>query len=137
MPLTHHAGTYIKKPIRPVAKFLDNEVEPHDIIAYTNESIIPSMDFYSQRKLQPFYYFFDPKFPDSSWQRPIKESKFFIPFYKVNNHKFKRLWIVSSDWGRSGDLDENSRSVKNWLDENYKLEFVNLFDGLWVFRYVK
>lgn len=137
MPFIHHTGTFIKKPIRPVAKFLDNEVESHDIIAFTNESTMPSIAFYSQRKLQPFYYFFDPEFPDPSWQRPIQENEFCIPFYKINNLKFKRLWVVCSDWERSGDLDDNSRSVKKWLDENYKLEFVNLFDGLWVFRYVK
>ena len=138
MPLEHHLGTYIKKPVKPVVEFLKDNLAPQDILAFTNESTIPSLRFYSQGRRYPsFYYFFDPKFPDSSWLRPIQEDSYNIPFYKVNNLKFKRLWVISSDWGRSGNLDENSQAVKNWLDKNLRLELVKEFEGLWIFRYSK
>ncbi len=135
--LVHHLGTYIKKPVKPLVKFLEDNAASDDIISFTNNSVIPSIIFYSERKLGPFYYFFDPQFPDSSWQRPIVETKYCIPFYKVGLLKFKRLWVVSCNWARDGSLDENSQSVKSWLDRNLKLEFKREFDGLWVFRYVR
>ncbi|HCD39172.1 MAG TPA: hypothetical protein DEQ77_10765 [Candidatus Omnitrophica bacterium] len=60
-----------------------------------------------------------------------------MPSYKVNNLKSERLWVISSDWERSGNLDENSRAVKDWLDKNLRLELSEDFDGLWIFRYVR
>lgn len=138
MPLEHHLGTYIKKPIKPITKFLTNAVEPKDdIVAFTNVSTVPSIYFYSKEKLSSFYFLFDPQFPDTNWQRPIQENKYNVPFYKINLLRFKRLWVISSDWARSGELDEHSRSVKDWLDKNLKLEFAKEFDGLWLYRYVK
>lgn len=134
-PLRHHLGTYIKKPIRPIAEFLEKKTGAQDIIAFTNESTMPSLRFYSQGRLASFYYLFDPKFPDTSWQRQIQENSYRVPFYKIGNFNFNRLWLISSDWARSGQLDENSRSVKDWLDKNFKLNFVKEFHGLWLFRY--
>lgn len=130
-------GVYIKKPIRPILEFIEDNLESQDIIAFTNESIIPSFEFYSENRFSPLYRLFDPKFLDTSWQRPIQESEYVVPFHKINNLEFKRLWVISSDWARSGKLDENSQSVKNWLDNNLKLEHTCEFDGLRIFRYCK
>jgi hypothetical protein len=137
MPFEHHMGTYIKKPIKPILKFLKKSLQLQDIIAFTNESTLPSFNYYIQDKSYPIYFFFDPKIPDTNWARLRQESRRCLPFYKVNNLKFKRLWIISSDWERSGNLDKNSQTVKNWLDKNFRLEFVTEFDGLRIFRYVK
>jgi hypothetical protein len=136
--LVHHTGAYIKKPIKPVARFLADSVEQkEDVIAFTNVSTMPGIDFYSQKKLSPFYYLFNPRFPDTNWQRPIQESKYFVSLHKISSLKFRRLWIISSDWGRTGKLDENSQSVKDRLDQYLKLEFIKEFDGLLISRYVK
>jgi hypothetical protein len=51
--------------------------------------------------------------------------------------KANRIWLVCSDWDRSGGLDENSQSVKDWCDKNLKLEFSKEFNGAWIFRYIK
>ncbi len=134
--VAHHTGTYIKKPIKPLVRFIENNLDSDDILAFSNPSAMPSVRFYSKEKI-PFYYFFDPQILDSSWKRPIQESKFYIPFYKINNLKFRRLWFVASNWARDGKLDGNSRAVKAWLDKNLKLKSAREFDGLWVFRYGK
>jgi hypothetical protein len=137
-PLAHHLGTYIKKSIRPIVMFLEKNLNPaEDILAFTNVSTQPSINFYSRRKLNRSYYFFDPQFPDTDWQRPIQESRFTIPFYKINQISFKRCWVIISDWEREGEFDQNSRSVKAWLDKNLKLEFSSQIHGLWLFRYAK
>lgn len=133
----HHIGTYIKKPIRPIIDFINNNAGQSDIFAFTNPSLQPSFYFYNKDKPHFRYYFFDPNILDTNWQRPYRESRYSVPFYKINNLEFESLWVLSSDWGRSGELDENSRSVKFWLDNNFQQELKKEFDGLWVFKYVR
>jgi hypothetical protein len=137
VPLEHRTGTYAKKPIRPAAEFLLDSLASEDIIVFTNVSVMPSLQFYSQDRLPVFYYFFDPALPDTSWQRPVQESEYYVPFHKASSLKFKRLWVIYSSWERDQSMDENSQSVKNWLDENFKTEFSKEIDGMWIFRYVK
>jgi len=61
-----------------------------------------------------------------------------LSVYKVTQLNFQRLWILSCDIGmRTGALDENSKKVKDWLDERFTLEFSREIDGLRLFRYVK
>jgi hypothetical protein len=132
----HHMGTYIKRPIKPLVKFIEDNLDSDDILAFSNPAIMPSFAFYSKEKI-PSYYFFDPKILDSSWQRPIQETNFHIPFYKINNLNFKSIWLIACDWARDGRLDENSIVVKDWLDRNLKLEFAQEIDGVWLFRYTR
>jgi len=149
MPLIHHVGVHIKKPIKPIVKFLEDNMEPQDIIAFTSRSILCPFYFYSTKKYF-FYYFFDPACPSDFLQRPLVESYpsdfsqtalvdsgFVIPLQKVNSLQAKRIWVISSDWARSGKLDGNSQSVKNWLDKQLKLEFSKELEGVWIFRYIK
>lgn len=135
MPFIHHTGVYIKKPVKIIVDFLLHNVTTQDIIAFTNESTTQSIMFYANDKIGQPYYFFDPLVNEDNWNRPYEENNFCVPFYKINNLKFKSLWVISSDWERSGGLDENSQSVKNWLDNNLRLESSKEFDGLWLFQY--
>lgn len=138
MPLEHHTGTYIKKPIKPIVEFLTDAVDPNeDILAFTNPSVMPAIKFYTKKRLPIFYYFFDPRFPDTSWQRPIIENKYNVQLYKISKLEFKRLWVIACDWARSGELDKNSQAVKDWLDKSFTLEFTRKFQGLWIYGYIK
>lgn len=136
-PLKHHVGTYIKRPVKPLVKFLDNKAERNDIIAFTNPSIMFLHKFYTQKKNSLSYYFFDPHILESCRQRPVLEDEYRLPFSKISKLKFKSLWIVFSDWDRNGGLDENSHSVKKWLDGNLKLVFIKEIDGVLISKYVK
>lgn len=136
MPLIHHVGVHIKKPVKPIVKFLEDNMEPQDIIAFTSRSISGRFDFYSQ-KIYPVYYFFDPAFLSDTLRRHRVESKFTIPLQKVNSLQAERIWVISTDWAGSGKLDENSQSVKNWLDKQFKLDFSKELEGVWIFRYIK
>lgn len=135
MPFVHHVGTCMKRPIKPLVRFMEDNLGSQDIIAFTSEFIMPSFRLYGQRKLYPLYYFYDPEFLDTNWGRPRQENKYCKPFFKINQLKFKRLWVISSDWARSGKLGNNSQSVKDWLDKNLKLRFSREFDGSWLFAY--
>lgn len=136
---SHSTGAFLKKPFKPIVKFIANNFSEDDIIGVTNigPPVIPSLSFYSGEKLS-FYVFYYPGMIDPNWQRPIRESNFYIPYYKINKLNFGRLWVISSDGGeRRGGLDNNSLIVNNWFEKKYKLEFKQEFDGLWIFRYVK
>ncbi len=138
MPIIHHTGAYVKKPIKPVINFLEANLEPQDIIVFTHDSVMPSFEFYSQKALRfPCYYFFDPKIYDANWKRPVLESKFNIPLKKIQSLDAKRIWVIYSSWARDGKLDDNSQSVKDWLDKKLKLEFLREFEGILVARYIK
>jgi len=137
MPFEHHTGTCVKRPIKPIVKFLNDQIEPQDIIAFTNTHAYSPFSYYVSKKSYPIYLFFDPQILNPNWKRSIAEGRYCVPFYKINNLEFKRLWVIYSDWERSGNLDESSLSVKNWLGKNLKVEFVKEFDGLWIYRYVR
>lgn len=136
-PIEHHNGTYIKKPIKPLTRFLISNIGAGDIAGYTNECVIPSVLFYAQEGLSPFYFFFDPRIPDSSWKFLHSPGGYNVPFYDIGGLKFDKLWVISSDWSRNGKLDEVSRVVKDWLDNNLALESAKEIDGVWVYRYAK
>jgi hypothetical protein len=137
--LVYRQGIYLKKPFKPIVKFLADNFEKGDMVGVTSlgPPIIPSLSFYSGHKIS-FYYFFSPGIISSNWRRPVPESEFILPFFKIDKLNFKRLWIISSDMGsRTGALDKNSLIVKGYLDKKFKLEFAQNFAGLWLYRYVR
>lgn len=137
-PIPHHQGTYTKKPVKPIAQFLKDHVDPEDdILGFTNETVKQGVRFY--KDTPESHYIFDPAVIDTTWKQPMIEGPYVTPCGKVLRFKFKRMWIVSSDWARSGELDENSKAVRACLDKNprLKLDFAKLLHGVWIFRYVR
>jgi len=135
MSFEHHVGVWLKKPIKSVGEFLKANVAPDDALAFTNNSMIPSLHFYHPKGMPSYYYLFDPRFPETDWQRPIQESSHCIPYYKTVRLKFNKLWVVLADWPRDGTLGPSSKATKDWLDKNMVQEFSQEFDGLIVLRY--
>jgi len=133
-PLEYHLGTYIKKPVRHILYFLNSHVKKGDLVGLTNESVMPGIDFYAKGKFS-LYYLFSPKILDSSWQRQVGETQYYVPMHKITGLEFKRIWVIFSDWERSGGLDENSTAVKQWLDINLRSISNQVLDGLQVYCY--
>jgi uncharacterized membrane protein len=134
------AGVHPKKPIKPLVSFLDKHTARGDIVAFTNDSIVPSFFFYSQKKKYncKFYFFFVPhKAFDSFSLKPlITGDAYHIPVWRIKRLKFNNVWIIASNWERDGGLDENSLAVKKWLDNNLDLVFKKEINGAWIFKYV-
>jgi len=132
----HHIGTYIKKPVKPLIKFIDENSKGDDIIAFTNRSTLPSFRLFSS-KTREYYEFYDPGLPDTDWNRPFKETPYCIPKRKVPFLKTSRIWVIASDWSHDGGLDEQSKSVKEYLDKTMNPVSSKNINGNWVFQYVK
>ena len=133
--LEYHPGAYLKKPIKPVVDFLQNKVKEGDLVAFTNEASISQIDFYNKGRSFNARYLFAPQILDTSWKRPLEENNYYISIRKISSLKFKRLWVVCSDWARSGGLDENSSIVKEALDSKFVQIFSREFTGLWIYAY--
>jgi len=130
----YHLGVYQKKPVRTIVRFLESQVGEGEIIVLTNVSLMPGIDFYAKRKV-PLLHLFFPQIRGSIWERPVQETSVNIPVQKITEFEFKRMWVLSSDWGRTGKLDENSSKVKTWLDSHLKLISSRELDGLWIYCY--
>jgi uncharacterized membrane protein len=136
VPGEYHIGAWLKKPVKPVADFLHSKVGKEDILALTNESVHPMLGFYGGNEF-PLYFLFAPEILDTSYLRPVQESERYIPVHKIMAHKFKRMWVVSTDWGRTGTPDENSAVVNRWLEGHLRLLSRTEIDGLWIYCYEK
>lgn len=133
-PVEHHLGTYLKKPVRPIVRYLKEHVHFEDeIVAFTNDSARYGVEYYG--KSIPNYYFFDVKILDTTWQKPVADDESNVPTDRIKRLKFNKLWVIFSDWARSGGLCENSKAVKVWLDANFKLDLATVSEGVWICRY--
>lgn len=135
MPLKHHMGTYIKKPIKPLVEFIEKNLRPEDIIAFTNHSTQPSFVLYANDKTRNYYDFFDPELYDTDWNRPIEEDEYYIPKQKISLLKTRRIWVIASNWRHDGELDEQSKSIKEYLDKEMTLSLAKNIHGKWVYLY--
>jgi len=150
----HHVGAYIKKPIKPVVEFIKRNSGPNDIVAFTNQSIALPFIWYSEGKdayflgpmikrnivVKPYgkyRFFFVPESKTASYNRKMAGSDFYIPLHKVDKIKFEKLWVLSCNWQRDGNLDGNSLRVIKFLGENFHMDLRKEFDGLWLYRYEK
>ncbi|MFA5146558.1 MAG: glycosyltransferase family 39 protein [Candidatus Omnitrophota bacterium] len=133
----HRVGAYGKKPIKPVVRFIKENLAEGDIIAFTNTAPMVPFGFYSGGRRISYRYFFDPRYADLDWQRPIQESRYNIPVHKIAFPEAGRIWLIASDFERSGKLDKNSVSVKEYMDTHFRPVSVREFDGLFVSLYEK
>lgn len=131
----HHTGVHLKKPIKPVAEFIEDNLEEGDLVVFTNQSVMPSFSFYSAEKIDYNFLFVhgDAYYPFSG--KEIHEDRFRISVNSLEGLGFDRLWVISCNWPRDGNLDKNSKSVIEWLDSRFEQDLVREFDGLWVRRY--
>jgi hypothetical protein len=143
--LSHHQGTYIKKPVRPLVEFLMDNYQETDLVAPTHPSAFCLVEGYSEFfyhfKFKNIYYLILPENQDSYWRHVIMNlstSKYYIDMEKEGHRlKFNRVWLISSSWPRDGTLDENSVAVREWMEKNYKRTSERWFDGILVGLYEK
>jgi hypothetical protein len=134
---SHHIGVVPKMPIKPLVRFIEENLKEGDIIFFTNYSLLPSFEFYSGKKEPLYFLFFPGKAFDPFSAKPIQEGLYRIPIQKIKNLEFNKLWVISCNWERNGYLDENSEAVREFLIKNFKLELVKEIDRVLVYRYNK
>ena len=135
-PIYHHIGSYVKKPIREVAVYLDKNVGAGDLIYYTNESVCPLLTYYMKTRHQ-FFRIIDPAYVDTNWNRVYKEGYGNILYYKMAEVSFDSLWVIFTNWSRNGELELFSMSIKKWLEGSFRMISSKDFGGLLICRFEK
>lgn len=143
--LSHHKGTYVKKPVKPVVEFLISNSQEEDLFVFTHPLTFVLVEGYAQFfynfKFRNLYYFIFPQKQDAYWKHIIMDLstvKYYLNLETEHAQlKFNRIWLISSSWPRDGTLDENSIAVREWLEKNYKRVFEKWFDGILVGLYEK
>jgi 4-amino-4-deoxy-L-arabinose transferase-like glycosyltransferase len=133
----HHFGVIPRKPYQPALRFIEDNFKAGDMIVHTNSSTQEAFKFYCRNKKIAQIFLFAPKMIDSNWDRPYVPGLGILRVEDLTVVNPKRIWVVSCDWQRGNELDENSQAVNSEMGKMYKLDLRLEFDGLWVYRYVK
>jgi mannosyltransferase len=152
MPLgynnSHSRGTCPKKDFKQVTDYLGSKLRKGDIIAHTSPSSIAPIWYYFQCS-DPVgsYYFVLYSEENNYWRKELRlreeqeKQKGIIPpavidlTQDIKKYNFKRVWLISSSWLRTGKLEPNSSEVKGWMEKNYRKLGSKDFDGLFVELY--
>lgn len=137
---------FLKRPVRPIVEiFLKNRREG-DAIGFSNYGFMNIFRHYLENESKeypaiPKFYFFIPG-GDEFFEFQIgamKSNGFKNEFKFINLEKFapeglagRRIWLFSSSWKRSGNLEPNGRKVKSWFDEHYSRIREWYYDGAWI-----
>ncbi len=138
-PARYHLGTYIKRPVRPATKFIQDNYREGDIIAFTNPQFTALFWYYLGEDYS-YRYFIIPDAQDEYWRRNILtygREGYIIDLTRVKILPYKRIWLISGNWARDGNLDENSLAVKSYLESEYSKMLDYEIEGIRISLYIK
>jgi Dolichyl-phosphate-mannose-protein mannosyltransferase len=136
-PFEYHIGVFLKKPVRPVVDYLNERAGEKDLVAATSKQIMPGITFYSKEKFQP-YLLKSPLVREVSGMpgfRLTQNQELTVD--EISKHDFKRLWLISANWGRDAKFDPNAVLVRKWLNDHLRPISRREMDGLKIFGYEK
>ena len=146
----------LKKDFKQVTDYLRNNLRKDDIIAHTHQSSgIPIWYyFHCHDPVDSYYFVLYPK-ADKYWQKEVLLWEKEVPLWEkgqrdgkirssvidltqdqdIKKYNFKRIWLISSSWFRTGELEPNSLAIKELMEKNYRKSESREFDGLLVELY--
>ena len=145
--MRHHTGAFLKKPFKPLVKFINKNLqEENDYVVLSYSAPLFPLIHYAKRSVKEIntfaFYAYDPDLRDTNLAKPFREifkncDRFFpidtaLATIKTNNGK---VFFIGGTFQRDGRLDKNSRSVKDAFDKNLILMQDLDFDGLRLFIY--
>ena len=142
-----HVGVHLKKTIKKPLAYLKENVQKEDGIAFASPASVPSFFCYGFLTLPVQGRFFLYKEGDlfDVLQRPIKENKVLlemplrnVPLEKIVGLSCKKLWVISNDWERTGNLrsEKTVRTIKKYMDAHFNRVSEKEFDGLFISCYL-
>ena len=152
MPLVHHSGVHLKKPVKPAADYINKSFMKGDAIGYSGPSanslfyylwdkiINEKIDVYSfviKSKLDPYWHQRDGVCfaPNLITKHIVVLDKEEDPCKRLEEYDFKRLWLISSSWPRDGILDRHAQGVRDWMQGHYSVLDRKEFDGIFIDLY--
>ena len=147
MPLKH-MSVHLKKPFKDIANFIKLNSDSNDIMIHANlPTLMPLSFFYLHSYGIKHYYSFSFPKEKSYWVNIFKKTKYdsvinFFELGEIEKRGIKqiigdcnRIWLICSSWERDGTIDENSKSLKRWMDGRYRLLKSQEFSGIFLYIY--
>jgi len=138
-PLYHHEGVHLKKPFKPAAQYLKENIRSNDIIAYANSHSKVLEHYYANDSIVHRFFFIPSsldRYTMKSIQRDEKGGWNAIDLSKgILQYNFKRIWLVTGSWERVGKIDQNSAAVKEYLEKYYTPVQKKDFEGMYLELY--
>ena len=145
-PFIYHTGRYPKRGFKSVIHYIQQNLQPGDVIAHTNNGTTAPFLYYMKGSKIPQYYFILPSYQDAYWKRNVLEWKVpsslglpILPAVNLEEEKvnFQRVWLISSNWARNWKLDMHSQRVREWMKEKYRVIEERWIEGVLVGLYEK
>ncbi|HAJ56354.1 MAG TPA: hypothetical protein DCL35_01130 [Candidatus Omnitrophica bacterium] len=129
--LEHNARGYVKKPVRPIAEYLEKNYKDGDAIGFSNSSVSMSLKYYWRRPdvaPEVFYicpdvekdYYFKQKSAYGK-TRTVRQRKFFFNSddpRQLARIRASRLWLVNCPWGQE-DIGPTAQKAVTALSPAY------------------
>lgn len=157
LPLRYHVGVHVKQPVKPAADYINNRLIYGDAVSFSDPSTISVLyympkDLYEKNNITVYIFIIKSKL-EKYWEKlgiRLGYSRFvrvYSPsskvmvldqmnaFKKIKQYNLKRIWLVSSNWEKDGNLTLHSEAVRKWLRDRYKLLDTKLFNGIFIDLY--
>jgi len=109
-PSMYHQGAYVKKPFQPAIKYIEDNWQEGDTLAYGHISVQPSFIYYQQK--------------NGNLRQNDK-----------NKGSYKRIWLISSSWPRNRVLSPDVELLRERLGERHNKVDAVEFDGIFIDLY--
>lgn len=138
----HHLGTYTKKPVKPVVRYIRENFKKGDITAYSS---IPAwytfLAYWDSEPIDAYYFIIphthEPYFGKIIGGWPLEGKPEVIDLSKgIKDLDLERIWLITSSWPRDGTLDDNSYAVTEWMEQHYIGLESKEFDGIFITLYI-
>jgi hypothetical protein len=138
-PNQYHLGTYIKRPVKTVSKFVQDNYRKGDIIAFSNTHHFAIFEYYLGKDYL-YRFFMIPDAQDVFTRKIILnhcDTSIILDSTRIKKLPYKRIWLISGNWERDGNLDENSYAVRSYLKQDYIKIQDREIEGVWIALYIK
>ena len=146
-----NSGIYTKKPFKKAAYYVKQNLLDEDLLVHTNPSTRYPFYYYLEdnnknmenagdpKDTKSSYLFFIPDLLNKFWYRLLTNSK--LPWAiniseGIDCLKYKRIWLISANWDRSG-LEQNSIEVRKSISRYHRLVSTKNIDGIYIDLYAK
>ena len=144
----HSIGVSPKKDFREMAGYLKQNLRDGDALIFAHPGIeIPAQYYFNYHYPVPAYYLVNHAEEDPYFRKVIQlyesnsklKDRITVPVIDVargfNEPRFRRLWLIVSSWLRTGELEDNSLAIRNWMGERHRKIDTKEFDGILVELY--
>ena len=135
IPYLHQSpGEHERIPIKPVVKYIEENLKAGDIVGHSCRSTLLSFEYYSGEKQHFLAVNNFEKYPQgSAWNHSS-----LLPELVPDSIKgAKRIWLVLSWWDPLPSLDPISQELKDWMDRNCRQVSYRKFKGIDLYLYKK